>query len=907
MKWIAYICLIVFSTGCDLVPSSYFKIEGAGGESAVKIVLTEGTETVVQGESFTIQVEIQNRERSLRVIQGPNSQSVLEARLATGKGDVIGTKLIKAVSGVARFEELSFDEAGEKVLEIRLADDPEVAVKTQPLQVVSPKAELSSLPVSPNNLSEVSITVNGVGVDQYRYKFGLKDSTDCSLDSGYSGEYLASKTLDLDVSALVDGEIKLCVIGGTLKGYWQELNEATTATWIKDTQAFTATLSGVPSGLSDNVVLDISVAGEGVVFYKYKLGVATTTDCSVMSGYSSQRMVSQKIIDDIASLADRKLRLCVIGGSSLGNWQQVATSAEWYKQVFKPADLNINGRIGMDFNPTDLSTMFKDPFGLEPVTAPGDSVGLILDTFQGDLSNLGAERLGNGTFDTNLSGWIVKSNISATWENGEAVLTGAGGLNMTQHNWFEGPQVLTEGHCLVEFDATWISGGSLFSGPGYNARITITAASNGGVKTRYRYITPQGTSGSDDYFRRLNFGAAAGAVWRIDNVSVKEIPGHHLYQNTSSRRPILARMPDVGRRNLLNNSLAISNWTKAATGTASVPVVTDQVALAPDGTTSASEVYLDRGAGNSGSDHSYLSFILSNFEVDTYMGSVWIKAASTSEVGKQLAFRHVAGGSGYKIVTLTENWVRHSKIESFATSSTRYFQIANRGTYTDSSQVNFHLWAPQLERGTELTSYQKVRNTHDVVEDGRRDLWYLHFDGSNDFLLSTPVDMTSSSKASTFVGAKKMHDAADVESLFEFSTNFEANANSFNLTLNQPGGIRYASYSRGTTGTVDVSQRGEVHVGEAVERVVLSAFHSIADSLTKIWRNGTIGQDGTGAKGTGALGHYPLYVGMRGGADRAYKGRIYKLSIIADELTENEFLQMQNLMAAFTNVELSEE
>jgi hypothetical protein len=112
MKWIAYICLIVFSTGCDLVPSSYFKIEGAGGESAVKIVLTEGTETVVQGESFTIQVEIQNRERSLRVIQGPNSQSVLEARLATGKGDVIGTKLIKAVSGVARFEELSFDEAG---------------------------------------------------------------------------------------------------------------------------------------------------------------------------------------------------------------------------------------------------------------------------------------------------------------------------------------------------------------------------------------------------------------------------------------------------------------------------------------------------------------------------------------------------------------------------------------------------------------------------------------------------------------------------------------------------------------------------------------------------------------------------------------------------------------------------
>lgn len=46
---------------------------------------------------------------------------------------------------------------------------------------------------------------------------------------------------------------------------------------------------------------------------------------------------------------------------------------------FTPADLFKNGEQGVWFDPSDLSTMFQDVDGLEPVTKDGDPVALIKD------------------------------------------------------------------------------------------------------------------------------------------------------------------------------------------------------------------------------------------------------------------------------------------------------------------------------------------------------------------------------------------------------------------------------------------------------------------------------------------------------------------------------------------------
>lgn len=47
--------------------------------------------------------------------------------------------------------------------------------------------------------------------------------------------------------------------------------------------------------------------------------------------------------------------------------------------AFTLSDLFANGEQGVWFDPSDLSTMFQDEYGLDPVTKDGDPVGLILD------------------------------------------------------------------------------------------------------------------------------------------------------------------------------------------------------------------------------------------------------------------------------------------------------------------------------------------------------------------------------------------------------------------------------------------------------------------------------------------------------------------------------------------------
>ena len=47
--------------------------------------------------------------------------------------------------------------------------------------------------------------------------------------------------------------------------------------------------------------------------------------------------------------------------------------------IFSPADLFLNGEQGAWYDPSDLTTMFQDRAGTTPVTADGQTVGLILD------------------------------------------------------------------------------------------------------------------------------------------------------------------------------------------------------------------------------------------------------------------------------------------------------------------------------------------------------------------------------------------------------------------------------------------------------------------------------------------------------------------------------------------------
>lgn len=160
------------------------------------------------------------------------------------------------------------------------------------------------------------------------------------------------------------------------------------------------------------------------------------------------------------------------------------------------------------------------------------------------------------------------------------------------------------------------------------------------------------------------------------------------------------------RRNMLTYTEQFDNaaWVKTRIGTGVAPVVTPNADVAPNGTLSADRIDFDRGAGTSGSDTSVVtrSFINPGLGL---AGSFYVKAATPSDVGKTILFRH-ATGAAYTTITLTANWVRETNI---STGPGTDFQIASRSP--SSQTVSILLWGAQLEEGSAASAYQGVVDT----------------------------------------------------------------------------------------------------------------------------------------------------------------------------------------------------
>ena len=153
----------------------------------------------------------------------------------------------------------------------------------------------------------------------------------------------------------------------------------------------------------------------------------------------------------------------------------------------------------------------------------------------------------------------------------------------------------------------------------------------------------------------------------------------------------------LGRRNLLTYTEDFSNaaWGKYKEGTGSYPVVTNNYALAPDGTMTAIRIQLDRGAGDTGSDNSILR------QVPTIINgkrSVWVK----SNTGATQTFRLIATDVNHAVSATTE-WVRVETDPSAA-----QFDFANYGPTLTTRSVDILVWHPQIEEGTTPTEYQKI-------------------------------------------------------------------------------------------------------------------------------------------------------------------------------------------------------
>jgi alpha-tubulin suppressor-like RCC1 family protein len=92
-------------------------------------------------------------------------------------------------------------------------------------------------------------------------------------------------------------------------------------------------LSGLPSNPSSDLFLNITVGGNDILKYKFKLGLLGSIFCETTYDYSAETDVSQSILSGLASYGDGYLKLCVIGKNTSGEWRDpaLATTYEWLK------------------------------------------------------------------------------------------------------------------------------------------------------------------------------------------------------------------------------------------------------------------------------------------------------------------------------------------------------------------------------------------------------------------------------------------------------------------------------------------------------------------------------------------------------------------------------------------------
>ena len=224
--------------------------------------------------------------------------------------------------------------------------------------------------------------------------------------------------------------------------------------------------------------------------------------------------------------------------NGLGIGLLASTSLATRNRSFSPALLFAANEPGGWYDPSDLSTMFQDRAGTTPVTATGQTVGLVLDKSRGLA--LGSELVTNGTFDTGLTGWTVGTDpaqVIPTWSNGQVSLArGAGGNGGFLQTFTTGP----DKSYWLSFTVVSVSSGSTAVSLG--GTVTVVAGTG-----NFRLLIPRAAANSAG----IQFWpSSTNATIVIDNVSVKELAGNHLTQATLANRPIY-QVDGTGRGYLL--------------------------------------------------------------------------------------------------------------------------------------------------------------------------------------------------------------------------------------------------------------------------------------------------------------------------------------------------------------------
>ena len=549
-------------------------------------------------------------------------------------------------------------------------------------------------------------------------------------------------------------------------------------------------------------------------------------------------------------------------GLALPSWQTLSGG-------FSPASLFAAGEQGVWYQIDDLTTLFQDSAGTTPVTAVEQPVGLMLDKSQGLV--LGPELVLSPYIGSASGSWTV--GATSITRNGSA--SGQATVNL-------GATVSTSKKYRVVFTVANISGDSFYYtlGGGSNR-----VQSNGVVSA---VITP---GSAVSYFQIAPWAGTAGEA-TITGISVRELPGNHASQTTSTARPTLR-----ARYNLLTYSEDFSNviWTKER-GSISV-----DAAIAPNGALTADKYVEDSTTG-----YHRLAFSPSLVVGARYTTSIYAKASgrrylvmnSLATLGArtvfdlQLGTANTIDGSG-EIVNVGSDWYRCSVSGVCVATGQQYIGTNTSsvdGPYTGDGTSGIFIWGADLRVATESASlpvYQRVAAATDYDTSGFPP--YLAFDGSDDSMATSAINFSATDKMSVFAGVRKLSDAAR-GTVVELTASAAANNGAFHMTAPNAASATFAFESKGTVLTDAVEAD---NVPAAPVTVALTGLGNISGDSTIIRVNGVQEDIDTGDQGTGNYANAAMFIGARNQASLFFNGRLYSLIVLGRAATAAEIVSTE--------------
>lgn len=357
--------------------------------------------------------------------------------------------------------------------------------------------------------------------------------------------------------------------------------------------------------------------------------------------------------------------------------------------------------------------------------------------------------------------------------------------------------------------------------------------------------------------------------------------GNHATQSVTASRPVVS-----ARYNLLTKTEDFSDavWSKQFAGTASIPVVTNNFATAPDGTQTAARLVLALNGGVTTTDRSCLSQANPTLSTSVCTSIVWAK----SNTGQTYTVQQRAGGTVQNIV-IDGTWRKYSYISTTLNDITHW--LALRGAYGTSDYVDILIWHPQLSVGTTVINYQRVNTTTDYDTVGFKK--YLKFDGVDYYLNLPYLGLYANGSASIVAARNALSQATDAYIISERSAS-NVNPKYFpSRQLANAGNMD--AYIVNDAGGVVVDTVGSAYGGasDSVIRSVIDSGNNI-----KLFKNGALAaNDNYARSGTLTLTNTTIGASVSTTTSNYANMKLYGLVITKSALSDAERRRVERLLA----------